>query len=344
MNWESELSNLAQQTSAALVGATSLTTPLTWSHYSEWLNNGFHAEMKYMSDHAPLKQDPKKFNSQLNSAFVFAFNYLDHPRPEKAFPNSRVALYAQGQDYHFWIKEKLQPVVNNLQDLFPDEVFLIHTDSGPILERDLAYRAGLGWFGKNTCLISRNQGSLFLIGEIFTSLKVEMKPSLVSDFCGNCQKCIEICPTQAIKEPHVLDANKCISYWTIESRKVPPPEIRKKIGDWLFGCDLCQTVCPWNQKIYKNRLEVSPKRELSKQDRKNLIEELHFILESSNRQIIKKIEKTPLMRAGPKGLKRNALIVIGNQKLKELISLVQKFKEDTFLGELAKEILIELET
>ncbi|MFN9068338.1 MAG: epoxyqueuosine reductase, partial [Bdellovibrionales bacterium] len=165
----------------------------------------------------------------------------------------------------------------------------------------------------------------------------------VSDFCGTCQKCMEICPTQALKSPRVLDANLCISYWTIESRKIPPTEVRKKMGDWLFGCDLCQTVCPWNQKIYKSKLEISEKRSLSESDRENLIQDLKFILESSNRQILKKIEKTPLMRAGPKGLKRNALIVIGNQKLVELKNQVQQKITDDFLGPLAKEILIELE-
>jgi epoxyqueuosine reductase len=342
MNWETELSKLALEAQASLAGATHLTTPLTWSYYSDWLERGFYADMNYMLEHAPLKQDPHKFRPDLNSALVFAFDYVDHPQAKNVFPGSRVALYAQGEDYHFWIKEKLKPIVQNLQSLFPKEIFYIHTDSGPVLERDLAYRAGLGWFGKNTCLISRKKGSLFLIGEIFTSLRVDFQAGLVSDFCGTCQKCMEICPTQALKTPHVLDANKCISYWTIESRKIPPADIRKKMGDWLFGCDLCQTVCPWNQKIYKSRLEVSEQRNLSNHERNNLIEDLKFILQSSNRQILKKIENTPLMRAGPKGLKRNALIVIGNQNLIELKSLVQDKTQDPFLGSLAKDILIEL--
>jgi epoxyqueuosine reductase len=343
MNWETELSNFADKAQASLVGATRLTTPLTWSYYSQWLAQGFHADMNYMVDHAPLKQDPKKFHAHLNSAFVFAFDYVNHPKSHLPFPGSRTALYAQGEDYHFWLKDKLSPVVDQLQKIFPHETFYIHTDSGPVLERDLAYRAGLGWFGKNTCLISRKKGSLFLIGEIFTSLQVDLQNPLISDFCGTCQKCMEICPTQALSSPHVLDANRCISYWTIESRKIPPPEIRKKMGDWLFGCDLCQTVCPWNQKIYKTQLELSEKRSLSQQDRENLLQDLKFILVSSNRQIVKKIEKTPLMRAGPKGLKRNALIVIGNQKLVELKTLVEEKIQDPFLGSLAKEILMELE-
>ncbi|MFN9065660.1 MAG: QueG-associated DUF1730 domain-containing protein, partial [Bdellovibrionales bacterium] len=125
MNWESELSNLAQEAEASLVGATRLTTPLTWSYYSEWLAQGFHADMRYMEDHAPLKQDPKQFRSDLNSAFVFAFDYVNHPKSHHPFPGSRTALYAQGEDYHFWLKEKLNPLVQKLQQKFPNESFYI---------------------------------------------------------------------------------------------------------------------------------------------------------------------------------------------------------------------------
>lgn len=344
MEWESQLKNFAQDIQADLVGYTQLKIPLTWSYYSSWIDQNYHGEMSYLKDHAPLKQHPEQYQPEMKSALVFGFIYQPHPEARALFPSARTALYAQGLDYHHWMKERLNQVIEKLKAPFPEAHFLACTDSSPILERDLAHRAGLGWFGKNTCLISQKKGSLFLIGEILTSLEMNLSFPTTPDLCGTCTKCLDVCPTQALVKPHVLDAKKCISYWTIESRQIPPPELRDKMGDWLFGCDLCQTICPWNQKAFQKNLEITPQRALSDRDRKDLIAELQWILSSSNNQILKKLKGTPLLRAGGKGLKRNALIVAANQKLHELSDCIQKLKSDEYLAELAQWTLKKLES
>ncbi len=335
INWESKLQDYCEKINASHAGLAKLEGPRTWLQYQSWLEKGFAGEMEYLKTHAEIKKDPSIWKPHLRSALVVAFPYIDHPEPHHILSSTRTALYAKGFDYHFWIKSKLQILIDELQVLYPNEKFETHTDSSPLLERDLAQRAGLGWFGKNTCLIHPQKGSLFLIGEILTSLEFKLKTDPLPDFCGKCQKCLEVCPTQAITSPRILDATKCISYLTIESKKIPPEDLRNKMGDWFFGCDLCQTVCPWNQKVFKGRLQASPFLALNEFEEKKLIEELRWILKSSHHQILKKVKGTPLHRAGAKGLKRNALVVIGNKKIKELAPEVQALTENSFLGELA---------
>lgn len=336
IDWESKLQELCEKIGASHAGLTTLAEPITWKFYETWLENGFAGEMEYLKTHAEIKKDPTLWKPTFKSAIVVAFPYVDHPVPSEIFNSARLAMYAQGYDYHHWIKAKLSEFILELHAQFPDEKFETHTDSSPLLERDLAQKAGLGWFGKNTCLIHPKKGSLFLLGEILTTLKFEMTASPIPDFCGKCQKCMEACPTQAIEAPHVLNAAKCISYLTIESKQIPAEPLRKKMGDWFFGCDICQTVCPWNQKVFKNKLSVVPKLELALEEEKNLENDLRFLLTSSHHQILKKVKGTPLHRAGAKGLKRNALIVIANRRLMGLHSEVTTLFDDPYLGELAK--------
>lgn len=325
-------------------GKADLKTPLSLEFYKSWLDQGYHSSMSYLKEHLPQKSNPQLLGAQLKSSLIFCFPYLPHPEGEN-FPISslRVALYAQGSDYHFWIKKYLKELSASLEEIYPEEQFLVLTDSGPVLERDLAYRAGLGWIGKNTCLIDRNEGSLFLIGEILTSLSLEANTKIVADFCGTCKACIEICPTQAIKEPRLLDAGRCISYLTIESRGVPSIELREKIGDWFFGCDLCQTVCPWNKKVFKPLLENQQMKNPI-DARQALTEELKMILISSGKQLERMFKGTPLDRAGSFGLKRNAIIVAANLKIKALQEHIANYQDHKKLGELAKWCLTELGT
>ncbi len=343
IDWESKLQDLCEKIGASHAGAASLNRPTTWSHYEFWLEQGFAGEMEYLKTHAAAKENPSTWKPAMKSALVFGFPYVDHPEPLDSFQSNRIALYAQGADYHFWIKSKLNSAVEELKLLQPGESFEVHTDSSPILERDLAQRAGLGWFGKNTCLIHPQKGSLFLIGEILTSIKLETKAEPLPDFCGKCRACIEICPTQALVSPKVLDANKCISYLTVESKNIPPVNLRNSIGDWFFGCDLCQTICPWNQKVFKNKLVTAPRLQLNASEEIALEKELSWILQSSHHQILKKVKGTPLHRAGAKGLKRNALIVVGNRKIKSLENVVRNLVANEYLGELAVWTLKELE-
>lgn len=325
-------------------GITALSKPLSFEFYKEWLNEGLHGDMKYLEDHAPIKGTPQIRWPRAQSALVFAIPYFPHPEKQQNFPlkQARVSLYAQGMDYHFWFKERMTVLCKKLQEIFPEEEFIPFTDSSPILERDLAKRAGLGWVGKNTCLIHPKKGSLFFIGEIYTSLKFQTEIEPLHDFCGTCRKCIEICPTEALLEPRKMDARKCISYITIESRQSPPENLRAKIGDWFFGCDLCQTVCPWNQKVFKGQITVEKKLSLTKIEEEELIEDLRYILTSSGKKISKDFHGTPLARAGSFGLKRNALIVIANRKITELKTEVQTLVGHEKLTELAQWTLTQL--
>lgn len=319
-----------------------LKTPITIDFYKKWLAKNEHGSMQYLETHLPTKHNPRLLNSDLKSAIVFTQSYLNPPQELSTSHPARTALYAQTLDYHFWLKDKILKVILELQKLFPEETFLPFVDSGPLMERDMGYQSGLGWFGKNSCLIHPKNGSLFFIAEILCSLNVEnstIEP--LPDFCGTCTRCIDICPTRAIKDDRSLKADRCISYLTIESKTAPPIEFREKIGDWFFGCDLCQTVCPWNQKPIKraNRenalTSTALKLELTPDRRAEMVLFFKEILESSGKQLQKKFFGSPLSRAHGFGLKRNAMIVIANQKLSELKDQVAKYSTDKKLAELA---------
>ncbi len=318
-------------------GITALDKPLSFEFYQAWLQEGLHGDMTYLEEHAPIKEEPRRKWPRVQSALVFAIPYFPHPEKKIDFPlkQARISLYAQGMDYHFWFKDRMLQLCKRLSEILPDEEFLPFTDSSPVLERDLAKKAGLGWVGKNTCLIHPQKGSLFFIGEIYTSLNLKTEFDPIPNFCGVCTKCIDICPTGALLEPRKMDARKCISYLTIESRQVPPEDLRAKIGDWFFGCDLCQTTCPWNQKVFKGQLSVEKNRPLSSEDETSLIEDLRYILTSSGKKLSKDFMGTPLARAGSFGLKRNALIVVANRKLTVLEEEVRSLLEHEKLGELA---------
>lgn len=313
-------------------GLTSLSPALSFDIYQSWIDEGLHGDMEYLKRHLPQKQNPEKFFPQIRSAIVVAQDYRTSMPGSAEFPlkNSLVAKYARGHDYHYWFKQKLTKLATRLKEYFPQELFFSSTDSAPILERDLAFRSGLGWFGKNTCLIDRRRGSFFLLGEVLTSLPLETAIAVSNDHCGTCSRCIEACPTQAFVEPRRLDARRCISYWTIESRSIPPAKIRSQMGSWLFGCDICQTVCPWNQKVFDKNFSTSPPA-----SGRDLEEELRYILTSSNRKLMKDLGSTPLRRAGGFGLKRNAIIVATNRQCKNLIPEISTYLKHPKLNELA---------
>lgn len=337
-----QINPLCQELGFSHWGMTSLSSPLTLNHYEAWLEQGYHGSMQYLKNHLPQKQNPRLLGENLRSAIMVAHPYLPHPQGENPFPANRIARYAQGDDYHFWLKAKLEQLKQFLISLYPQEAFITFTDSGPILERDLAVRAGLGWVGKNTCVIHPHEGSFFLIGEILTSLENPDQNALVHDFCGTCSRCIDVCPTKALEEPRKLNATKCISYLTIENRQAPATELRSGIGDWLFGCDLCQSVCPWNNKAFQTGNDSHHLRPLSASDRAAVVAELRELLLSSNNAIERKLGASPMTRTGGSGLKRNALVVIGNLKLHELHSEVTSLTSHEKWAELAQWTLAQL--
>ncbi|MCM2281297.1 MAG: tRNA epoxyqueuosine(34) reductase QueG [Bdellovibrionaceae bacterium] len=313
--------------------------------YRDWLERDFAGEMDYLHRHLPFKEDPTQLMSHAQSAIVLTFDYSPHPQPKPSFPlqEAKVALYARGEDYHFWIKRRLQSLITRLQTEFPNESFAAYTDSAPVLERDLAQRAGLGWIGKNTCLIHPKRGSLFLIGEIYTTLTLNEERDPLPDFCGTCTRCLDACPTGALVAPHELDARKCISYLTIESKQVPPEDMREKTSGWFFGCDICQTVCPWNVKFHGTTPGATADPSLTDAERRvRLIEEMRVILTSTNTRLLKLFHGTPLVRAGGKGLKRNAILVAIAMNLRELTPEITALREVAGLGALVDDALARL--
>lgn len=332
------------------VDMSGLKSPLTVDFYEKWLARNHHGTMAYLQTHLPTKKDLRLINTELKSAIVFAQSYLQPPTDVLKIHPARVAMYAQSQDYHHWLKEKIMRVIAELEEKFPGETFLPFVDSGPVLERDLAYQNGLGWFGKNSCLIHPKHGSLFFIAEILCSIAVEQNSiEPLPDFCGTCTRCIDICPTQAINSDRSLKADQCISYLTIESKTTPPLELRSKIGDWFFGCDLCQTTCPWNQKVFKRktindeRTSLDLKFTLTPEKRNELVGFLKQILNSSGKQLQKNFQGSPLSRGGNFGLKRNAIIVIANQRLIEIRKDIKLYLKDERLSELAQWALDQLD-
>lgn len=341
------LSAHVQEIGFAQFGFAELTTPISIGLYEEWLAKGYQGEMTYLARHLEDKKNPVRLLKRARSAIVVTENYVPHPSSKDDWPlsnSTRVAAYARGVDYHHFLKEKLTRLIDKLKTEFPDDEFVSFTDSGPVLERDLAARAGLGWVGKNTCLIHRKEGSLFFIAEIYSSLTLPVAQIEIHDHCGTCTRCLDACPTGALKAPRELDARRCISYLTIESRENPPEELRASIGDWLFGCDICQTVCPWNIKAKGREALSSLEPSRDEQGRSELIQDLRFLLTSPNRALERAFQGTPLFRSGGVGLKRNALIVTGNLVLHELEDSVRALSEHPKLGELAQWALLQMQT
>jgi epoxyqueuosine reductase len=213
---------------------------------NDWLNNGYNGEMHYMQNHFDKRLDPCLLFENAKSVISVLLNYFPVKEIEKpGFPI--LSKYAYGMDYHFVMKEKLLQLLGFIQTQINGAEGKLCVDSAPVLEREWARRAGLGWIGKNTNLLNKNHGSFFFIGEIITNIELpDDKP--LSGHCGHCTKCIDACPTGALVKPYQLDARRCISYLTIEHKGELPPELKDKFHNRAFGCDICQDVCPWNKK------------------------------------------------------------------------------------------------
>jgi epoxyqueuosine reductase len=221
-----------------------------------------------------------------------------------------VARYARGEDYHRVMGDRLGILADRIREAFPGTRARPYVDTGPVLERELAQRAGLGRFGKNTNLLHRS-GSWFLLGEIFLDLELEPDEP-VADMCGSCTRCLDACPTGALPEPYRLDSRRCISYWTIEHRGAVPIEMREQIGDWVFGCDICQEVCPWNGRPQRSGLTAQGHEELALSvDRAEI--DLPGLLALGATDYDRLLRPTALHRAKRGGLRRNAAVAMGNR-------------------------------
>ena len=212
-----------------------------------WLQEGMHGEMRYMNNHLEKRLDPRLLVENARSVISVLLNYF--PAQKQVDPDAPVlSKYAFGTDYHFIMKDKLGELLKFIQTEIAPCEGRCFVDSAPVLDRAWAARAGLGWIGKNTNLISTEHGSFFFIGELILDLELPVDEKIVRNHCGNCSRCIDACPTKALVAPFVLDARKCISYQTIENRGEIDPELKGKFENRVFGCDICQDVCPWNLK------------------------------------------------------------------------------------------------
>ena len=263
-----------------------------------WLDEQYHAGMVYMENHFDKRVDPRKLVEGAKSVIVLLYNYY----PQQNFSDEseyKISSYAYGTDYHFVIKDKLKQLMDEIKEIAPEFEGRGFVDSAPVLERSWAKRAGLGWIGKNTCLITKNQGSYFFISEIISNLDIEADEPFEANHCGGCTRCIEACPTQAIGKGGV-DSRKCISYWTIENKTGTIPESFKgKFENWIFGCDICQQVCPWNrfsEPHHEPAFRLSDK--LSRIKKQNWDE----LSEDDFRELFR---KSPLKRSRYEGIKRN---------------------------------------
>ncbi len=223
--------------------------------------------------------------------------------------NPHIASYARGEDYHTVLPARMEELVGFIEEQVGRPIKnRYYTDTGPILERDLAQRAGIGWIGKNTCLINPKQGSYFFISEIFLDLELEPDPPFVTDHCGTCTRCITACPTECILPNRTLDATRCISYLTIELKDDIPLELREKIGGWVFGCDICQIVCPWNRFAPEGDPAFANDPSTSLTTLPPLTGELTLTRETFNQRF----KRTPVARAKRRGYLRNVAVALGN--------------------------------
>ena len=289
-----------------LVGIAKLGPAESAPMFEEWLSRGYAGDMSYLERGAEKRRNTRAPFTPAVSAIVVALDYGGRS------PSGPVARYARGDDYHDVMTRRLDQLHRYIEAKFGRPISgKAYVDTGPILERDLARKAGLGWIGKNTNLLNPGIGSFFFLGSLVLDLEMESDEPFASDHCGSCRHCIDACPTGAIVEERVLDATKCISYLTIEKRGEIGPELAPLIGEHIYGCDICQDVCPWNVSFAQELkvAEFEPRRAIAGKDARTLARDLLAIDDEKFRR---EFRGSPMKRAKLSGLKRNAAIVLEN--------------------------------
>ncbi len=289
------------------VGITSLGPARTYEAFHLWLERGYSGEMTYLPRGAEKRRDTRLPFEGVRSAIVVALNYGGKQ------PAGPIARYARGADYHDVMVDRLDALHDFIRALTAIPVRgKAYVDTGPILERDLAQRAGLGWIGKNTMLINPQRGSFFFLGALFIDLELAPDAPFEADRCGTCTRCLDACPTDAFVEPRLLDATRCISYLTIEHRSEIAEELQPLIGDLVYGCDICQDVCPWNHRFATEAGDpaLAPRPENERPDPTELAA-------LSDEDFRSRFKGSPIKRAKRSGLTRNATIVLKNRARKK---------------------------
>ncbi|MBW3546055.1 MAG: tRNA epoxyqueuosine(34) reductase QueG [Bacteroidetes bacterium] len=263
-----------------------------------WLKANMQGQMGYMANHFDMRLDPRKLVPGAKSVVVLGYSYF--PKEDLGEKTGyKIAKYAYGQDYHHVLKAKLRILMEQLQEEVGAVEGRAFVDSAPLLERQWAQRAGLGWLGKNSLLLNRQMGSFFFLSELVLDLELAPDVPLAKDYCGSCTRCIDACPTDAIVKPGVVDGSRCISYFTIELKEEIPQEAKGKWEDWIFGCDICQDVCPWNRFSQPHQEPLfEPHKDfhnMRKQDWEEISEEV----------FAKLFKKSAVKRTKLQGLRRN---------------------------------------
>lgn len=312
----------------SLVGFAPAVTPPGYPNYLNWLQKGNHAGMAYMARQAPARETPETILPDVATVIVVALNYRPeefetHSTSKEIIEFGKIAAYARGEDYHFIFWRRLEKLLEKIQSARPEVVGRAVADSAPLMEREFAQMAGLGWIGKNTCLINRKIGSFTLLGALLINLQLPIDKPFTADHCGSCTRCLDACPTDAFTGPHELDARKCISYWTIEHKGPFSDDFQLDLNGWLFGCDICQQVCPWNRKApVGSDSELQSRPELKELDLLDLLK----MPPDGLKQMIK---GTPLERTKRFGLVRNAIeLIVQNNRTESVPDLTTLAQND----------------
>ena len=304
-----QIKRLAREVGFDLAGIAPAVTPTGYHSFLDWLNQGYAGEMSYLERRKEAYEHPRYVMSSVRSVLMLTLNYQTETPPEVTGTEARVSRYAWGTtDYHKVIRKKLKQLSRLIREQYPDCETRGVVDTAPLLERDFAQLAGLGWIGKNTLLLNKREGSWFFLAGLLLSDELEYDEPQQTSHCGTCTRCLEACPTDAFVEAGTLDARKCISYLTIELRDQPiPAELRPGMQDWMFGCDVCQDVCPWNRKApISGEPAFQPVETFTPVDACELL-----TLDEAAFQ--ERFQSTPMSRARRAGLLRNAAIVLGNR-------------------------------
>ncbi|AFG37416.1 tRNA epoxyqueuosine(34) reductase QueG [Spirochaeta africana] len=329
------LAELFHAEGLGLMGIAPAVPPAGSEHdddYRTWLERGFHGSMAYLQRHAHGKYHPEAMLPGCRSILIAGLNYYQHA-PERPAGAGRIARYAWGRDYHKTLGKRLLRIRRRLEERFPDHGFRNFTDATPLAERYFAEQAGIGFQGRNTLLISGQYGSWFVLGEILTTMELSVSsPSAAAGQFGNrhgacprsCTKCIDVCPTGALYAPHRIDASRCISYLTIEHSGSIPVELRRGMRDWLFGCDLCQEVCPLNV-----RRQVTGESDFLQARAGDHLDLTELLAMESDKDFLQRFAGSPVMRAGRIGMMRNACVVAANTGAHELLPRLRQLADGT---------------
>ena len=289
--------------------------------YRQWLADGGHASMTYLAKDPELRFDPHRLDARYKSVVSLGYPYAMPATPTvdwRAEMRGRIAAYALGRDYHDVVKKRARAVGDVLRQLRPGSTTRTYVDTGPVFEREWASASRIGWFGKNTMMLNRDHGSYFFLAEIFTDVEFDAAAAPYRDHCGTCRRCLDLCPTGALADGYVMRSELCISYQTIENRGAIPRDLRRKLGNWIFGCDICNDVCPWNDD------------HASGDSAGDLMPRLPEMLALSEEEFGRRFTVSAVKRAKRRGLLRNVAVALGNTRNPDAVTpLARSIESET---------------